>query len=212
MLISLSGIDGVGKSTVARRVQAQLRDDGGVAARYVWCKFGDHPLSRYRLGRVLGKRQAAAGGRRGRSPPSAAYQLYGAALLGVHLVQIAFTVGGALRRGQWVICDRYIYDTMVDLCQELRYPLARAQRLMGARWIPRPGCRFWLDLAPEAAFARKGDSASVQYLHERRTLYAEIAGQHGLSVLDARLPVDAVVRQVMAQVTTYDRAWKGIRG
>ena len=204
ILISFSGIDGTGKSTIAHRIQEFLLNDHGIPTRYVWCKFGDHPLSRYRLGKFVKPRQITKSGpshSKGKRP-SSLFKSYGMALLAFHLAQIAFTVRGTLQRGQSVICDRYIFDTMVDLQQDLGFPMSRVRKILEAQWIPPPGCKFLLDLAEDAAFARKADSVSVAYLKTRRTMYLDIAREYGLQVIDASQPVDSVVQIVLEQIRT----------
>ncbi len=122
------------------------------------------------------------------------------ALLVFHLAQIAFAVRRPVGRGQMVICDRYIFDTMVDLQQELNFPMSRIRSILGASWIPQPDWKFLLDLDEEAAFSRKADTASIKYLQKRRALYLDVASEYGLAVVAAGQPVETVTRYVIAQI------------
>lgn len=202
LLISLSGIDGAGKSNVADRIRDILLADYGIPSRYLWCKFGDHPLSRYRLGKLVKHRRTTKSGQsHRRSMPSFAFRLYSGGLLAFHLAQIAFAVRASLRRGLSVVCDRYIFDTMVDLQQDLQYSKPKAVGTFGAKWIPMPDSGFLLDLEAETAFARKTDSASLAYLKERRAMYRQVADEYGLTIVDASQSIEEVVRSVMQQVT-----------
>jgi thymidylate kinase len=202
LLISLSGIDGTGKSTLARRIQGFLSSEYGIASRYLWCKFGDHPLGRYRhmlpAWRPSGVKAAEARKPADALPPW--FKLYGQVMLAFHLAQIALVVKGALGCGQAVICDRYVYDTMVDLKQELRYPMHRARAVLDAAWIPRPDASFLLDISERAAFERKPDSRSIQFLAERRAMYLDLARDYGLTVIDTSQPLDLVAEDAIDRI------------
>jgi dTMP kinase len=202
LLVSLSGIDGAGKSTIVYQLRELLSIDYGISIRYVWCKFGDHPFSKCRLSRLLGREQA-------RRPqfsyapsnrPPAAFRLYGLALLAFHLGRIALSVRRPVQSGHVVLCDRYIFDTMVDLQQDLHFSVSRVRGVLGARWIPQPDCKVLLDLEAETAFVRKADSTSVEYLQERRTMYLDIARKYGLTVVDASQPIETTTQLVLEQI------------
>lgn len=214
LLISLSGIDGTGKSTAARWIQEFLLDEYGIAGRTVWCKYGIHPFSRLHLARLAGRLEVATlrpvehidYTEQGRS--RAMYRIYGMAMLACHLAQIALVVRASLRRRQSVVCDRYIFDTMVDLQQDLCYPKSRVRSVLDAPWIPQPDFKFLLDLPEQAAFARKPDNRSIEYLRERRTLYVDIARDYGLTILDASQPVETVMLAVAEQIRE-ESLWGG---
>jgi thymidylate kinase len=202
LLVSFSGIDGTGKSTAASQLSEMLKREYGLASRYVWCKFGDHPFSRYRLSRFVGEHQVSELNPCDTEAKqiSPLLWIYGAVLLAFHLIQIIFSIWRPVRRGQVVICDRYIFDTMVDLEQDLHLPRSRVRSIFGARWIPQPDCKFLLDLEEEAAFSRKIDIPSSEYLQARRTRYLGIAREYGLTVVDASQSAEAVTQLVSAQI------------
>lgn len=203
VLISLSGIDGVGKSTLASWIQKHLAEDYGLHSHYVWCKFGDHPLSRYRLERFVkqgGFNKPKPARRRSKPTPSYLYRAYGGMFLALHLAQIAITVRGLLKRKKIIVCDRYIFDTMVDLEQELHYSTAQVHSLLAASWIPQPDSKFLLDLPEQVAFARKPDSDSIEFLRERRALYLHVANEYKLNVIDASQSIDDVGQTIIQRI------------
>lgn len=202
MLITLSGIDGTGKSAMVGCIRDTLLSKWGTPSRYVWCKFGDHPFSRLKIAQRAKRRPAASPPEphHTRRAPSLPLRVYGSLLLILHMAQIALSVRRPLKRGEVVVCDRYIFDTIVDLAHDLHCPIARAEKLCGARWIPQPDVRFLLDLPGEIAFARKDDSYSAARLEERRALYLSIAPAHRLTMVDARQPFDQVARQITRAV------------
>lgn len=201
-LISLSGIDGVGKSTLGHRIQEFLWARYELPSQYVWCKFGKHPFSRYRLSRLVRRdpEENLGTSKREDTSPSLLTDLYACGLLAVHLAHIATAVRMPLRQGKIVICDRYIFDTMVDLQQEMGWSAARIQGTLKAAWIPRPDFKFLLDLPEAAAFARKNDTASLEFLRERRDAYMDIAEAQRLTIIDAGQPIDRVFEQIMEPI------------
>lgn len=202
-LITLSGIDGTGKSTVALAIKDFLRAQYGMPSRHIWCKFGKHPLTRLKLGRSLATNPLELNETSSHSHSTALLpfrRVYIWSLLGFHLLELATSVRRSLQQGQSVICDRFIYDTMVDLWQEARMPLEQSASLFDQRWIPCPTAKFLLDLPATQAFARKPDSASVGFLEERRVLYLTLAEHYQLMVIDTSQRIEQVLETVLGQV------------
>jgi thymidylate kinase len=71
--------------------------------------------------------------------------------------------------GRVLIMDRYFYDTLVDFADDRRWWLVRVL----ARFTPTPDVAIYVDVDPETAFARKGEF-SVEYLRSRRLRYAAV--------------------------------------
>ena len=193
-LISISGIDGAGKSTLIHHLQEFLQQEYGVSSRSIWCKFGNYPLNRYLPSKPTRQPQSPAHAYQLAKHPSITYTVYGQILLALHLAQIALVVCRALEQDQFLICDRYIFDTMVDLQQELHYSLAQAQHVLAARWIPQPTHKFLLDLPADVAFTRKTDTRSFEFLQQRRGMYLDIAHLYNLTMLNATWPAEQVAQ------------------
>lgn len=217
-LIVLTGMDGAGKTLQAQRLVRHLVGHG-LAAEYLWCR-GRNLLSLPFI--VLGRRLHRAptthhdlrddDGRR----REAAYQhkktgllrrnplVRGAwtfAVLTERLVELSVRVRAALSRANVVVCDRYLFDSLVDLATDLgEPPEVAAQRLR--RWycrlLPQPETVALLDLDPETAYARKPDIPSLSYLAARRALYQGFAQAAGWTLIDAAARPDTVTRALLA--------------
>ena len=72
-------------------------------------------------------------------------------------------------KGRVLIMDRYFYDTLVDVSTN-RPPWAAR---MLERITPTPTLAIYLDITPEESFARKGEY-SVQYLRRRQAAYRRV--------------------------------------
>jgi thymidylate kinase len=211
LLISLSGIDGCGKSTIARQLQEYFSSECELPSSTLWCKFGAHPFSKLHISDSIKRASFPAphplsfpilGERGGRGVSEGCFgapfpQTYARILLLLHFAHIFFAVRQKLLRGELIICDRYIFDTAVDLQQEFQYSTEKIRHILSIRWLPMPDFKFWLDLPERAAYQRKPDTESVMFLRERRALYRAIAQEFDLHVIDASRPLELVLNQVV---------------
>jgi thymidylate kinase len=87
--------------------------------------------------------------------------------------------------GKVVICDRYVYDALVD------YTLYTGDAIDALpaplRWLeraaPRPQVRILLDVDPSEALRRKPEEGAVTHLEQAREAFAVLAGRHGMEVI-----------------------------
>lgn len=194
LLFSLSGIDGSGKTTLAYQLIERLDTRYGLPCRYIWCKFGEHPLSRYRLSRYLKFDHKISDDTFGLDRSTSIVRTaYGVLLLQFHLAYIILVLRNLLNRGENLICDRYIFDSVVDLQQEFDFSLHFVNKVKYIQWIPQPNYKFLLDLPESHAFYRKSDTASIEFLRERREIYLSLANEYGLKIIDATKPVEEIL-------------------
>lgn len=200
MLISISGVDGSGKSTCARQLY-DILDFCQLRTQIVWSRVGSSnllkPFSKivrifYHL--VKGKKIsrdfegfAESDARRkdlfGRAP---GFKTVGAlALLVEMLWQYSFKVGLPLLFKKVVICDRYIYDTLVDI--KTRYaihPHSREGRLFKkllTSLTPKADIAYLLDIAFEETCRRHNvDVRQAGQIQDQIRSYQEFAGLYHL--------------------------------
>lgn len=72
---------------------------------------------------------------------------------------------------QILIMDRYFYDTLADVTENKRSNRGRVL----SRLAPKPDLPIYLEISPEAAFARKGEF-SVDRLNRRWLSYQKLTG------------------------------------
>lgn len=201
-LVSFSGIDGAGKSTIILHLEDMLIENYGLISKHVWCKFGAYPLSGYHLSRLFffTKRGSDKSPFHMINKPSPIFKLYGSTLLACHLTQIGLLVKKYLADNQIVFCDRYIYDTMVDLQQDFNYSADRLQRIFSAGWIPIPDFRFLLDVPELIAMERKSEEISLDFLRKRRQIYHNLARKYQLTIIDSGESIDTVTQIVLNKI------------
>jgi dTMP kinase len=107
-------------------------------------------------------------------------------LLG-HCFQIFYKIYSPLyRHKSIVLCDRYIYDTIVDLMIDHSWTRMKALRMLeiSFRILPRPDLLFIIDIPENIAFSRKRDIPSIGFLSIRRVLYLTLFREYGPIVLN----------------------------
>jgi thymidylate kinase len=213
LLVSVSGIDGSGKSLQVERLRGAF-ETCDVRVRCIWARGA----SSKGVGTVMraGKSVLGSPSERDDTPtPQAiaeAARAHGAASYGEAarfaerqrrlknpIVRWVFGVIYALDlvwpyvvrarayvlTGHVTICDRYIYDALVDYAlftgtQTSKPPLAlHILRTL----VPRPRVAFVLDVEAAEALRRKPEEGGLAHLAAGRTMFLEIAESHRLDVM-----------------------------
>jgi len=209
MLITLSGLDGAGKSTLAEALKARLERDGTPAVIFHMNK--EVGLYAY-LRNVRDAVMALARKTKPKKPSRAKAALlevrrriiWNKALrrwvdlgdLGLFLVYRLYIERA---RGRILIMDRYFYDRLADQADGRRWKYLR----WFAGITPVPDVAVLVDVSPEESFGRKGEY-SIESMTLRRAHYKEIFSWVPGSVtlpndeLDAA--VDALERLVAARI------------
>lgn len=191
MLITLSGLDGAGKSTLAEALKSSLERDGIPATIFHMNK--DIGLYAYlrnirdaikdRAGTVTRESPVEGGSPpNARRPGRAKRALLEARRriiwnkpvrrwvdLGDLALFLAYRLYIERLRGRVLIMDRYFYDRLADQADGRRWKYLR----WFAGITPVPDVPVLVEVSPEEAFGRKGEY-SVESMTSRRAIYREI--------------------------------------
>ncbi len=211
-VICLIGVDGTGKTAHA----AQLMDDlkaKRYKAKYVW--FGSPYILSYpfmMIARLIGytkvhylpNNQKYSEHLYCSSKPMALtwkwlqfIDICVLSFIGVFLPTLA---------GYKVICDRYVYDAVVGMMDDLKdYRLFEGTfaRII-FRLKPKLSLVFLLDVDDDTAFGRKGDIPDLQYVTRRKKSFKLIAGQQNIPVINANRPFAAVHKELTSFILDSD--------
>ena len=182
MLITFSGLDGAGKSTLIEWLRTELeRRARRVAVFHMNDHVGVYAYLRAIRDRLRPRRAAPATPPGDPATPAPLLVTVRNALIWNKslrrlLYPLDLVVFWFYRlyveklRGRVLIMDRYFYDSLVDVSNG-----------RGTRWVrflaritPTPDLAVFLDITPEESFARKGEY-SVEYLRARWHHYRAVA-------------------------------------
>ncbi len=195
MLITFSGLDGAGKTTLIDKLSDMLRLRGyRVAVLTMYDHVGVYALVRYLrhlssrlrgwVAKMLPHQQVHPVGLAGQSKdggPGLATRLILRVARAAVMRRIVLVIDLCLFpfyrlyfekwRRRILILDRYFYDSLADVADGRHWFYIR----LFLRFVPRPDLPVSVDICPRKAFARKGEY-SVEYLTRRRGFYGEIFG------------------------------------
>jgi dTMP kinase len=198
LFLTLEGIEGAGKSTIAELIRSSLTRSG-VAVRLTR-EPGGTPLAE-RVRRIVLER-----GTESVSPMTETLLMFAARALHVENV-----IRPALSRGEWVVCDRFTDATRAyqgggrGVDSALIDALARA-----VHGDLEPDCTLLLDLPVEAGLARararpgatatadRFEAENVAFFERVRAAYRTLATREPqrIRVIDAAAPLSEVERSV----------------
>ena len=211
LFITLEGIEGAGKSTVARWICEWL---GQHAIRTT--------LTREPGGTPLAERVRQIVLERGVERLSAATEtLLMFAARGIHLENL---IRPALERGDWIVCDRFTDATRAYQGGGRGVDPAWIESLAGqVHGGLHPDCTLLLDLpvsiglerarSRQAAAADRFEAEAQAFFERVRAAYLELARREPgrIQVIDASVPLEGVRRQVAAVLERLPRAPQGGR-
>lgn len=212
-LICFIGLDGAGKSTQCKYLIEALKKQG-LNYRYTPCRF-ESPL----LGIALfwARLIMAPKGRNMRDYNQRmetkkhwllnpflrnSYRIF---VNWSYLFQVAMRVKLPLLLRRNLVCDRYIYDSVIDQAVEFNYTTQEMERRL--RWYfrraPRPMRVFFLDVPETVAYQRnlsKNEGFTMNYFSMRRRLYQTLALWPEVVVLDGTQALESIHAQILKAV------------
>ena len=225
LLVSVSGCDGSGKTLQVQRLRGAL-DACDIRNRVIWSRGassrGIAPF--LRLGKFIASvrsRDASvqagdSSGEAGRFeqrqrllrrpfPRLAFATLFAIDLAWTYCVRTRL----AMLAGNVVLCDRYVYDALVDYTLYTGCSLSELPASL--RWLerasPRPHVPVLLDVDPDEALRRKPEEGDTGHLARARETFVGLAHDRNLLVMPADHSADEVQSRTVGAVLNafYDR-------
>lgn len=208
IIYCITGIDGAGKTTLAKKLVASLNQHG-LGAIYIYGRTFP-VISRLiiSLGRssILRKHSiwrnyseyTAIKKRTMTNPVLRA--IYTITVLMDYYLQIWVKLLIRSFGKRIIVLDRYIYDTIIsDLAVHLNYSSAYTEEAIqrGLSILPRPDVVFLIDLPEEIAYARKDDIPHIDYLKERRAFYQMLEAWPEVVLIKGESPLETSINQML---------------
>lgn len=201
LLVAFSGLDGAGKSTQIEWLKNDLQQRGYVT-RIVWARGGYTPGMEglKRLARRLLRRKLPPSGHSAQRTQTFSKSWVRRLWLSLAILDLTWLYSVRLRwwkwRGQAVICDRYVWDTLIDF--RLNFPHEDVEQWWLWRGLARaatvPDVIFWMWIPVEESIRRsalKGEPFpdALPVLAQRLSQYEALAIVHDWHSLDGCRPI-----------------------
>lgn len=177
-IISISGLDGSGKSSQTEKLAAHYAKLGVRTYYFHATNFALLNLLKSRLRKVQpsqGDDSSAA--------TSSSYLgiLLRKVMLPVDMLRFRFLLRRLEKRGvDYILSDRYFYDTAINIAY-----LSGSSKLMRLRCIVLPDAAFYLRTDPAVIMSRaRQPEQGLNYLVKKQTLYDEAIEQYSLHRID----------------------------
>ena len=108
-----------------------------------------------------------------------------------------------LLRNRIIVCDRYIYDSIISVAVLAGVDAAELPRLLRIPplyRVPRPEKWFFLDVPAHVAFERKDDIPDRLFVECREQLYRTAAATLGMQVVDGTAAPDVIAEIIWQSV------------
>ncbi len=210
-LVNIIGVDGAGKTTVAKELAKQLHQSDS-RIKYKYCQYFAKLLLPVKyLAKVsvmrktdefedYGKYNKTKQQTSSRYPRLA--NMYAAIWLVDYVIQVFFKITIDILFGKKLIIDRYIIDIAVNLSLTTNNNIDYAIGLIRYffKFAPLPDLIVFIDLPEEVAFKRKNDIQDIEYLKERRARYLALADEYNFTIVNGDQSPDSVLNDVLKVV------------
>lgn len=214
-LVVLSGLDGSGKSTQTSLLAERL-GAAGIPAAVLWNRWKPFlSAGVIRLAKSYLKAQARVAeedyrgftdAKRRSMKSTWKRDLWQMMVWGEYAMQVRARFLAHRGKGRTILCDRYVYDTLVDVAINFSLPASRLGELMNHPLLslfPKPGLVIFIDIDPETGAARKSDGTPAAYLADRREYYATMARILHAPIIDGGASVESVAGSIWELTTPW---------
>jgi dTMP kinase len=194
-LINIIGIDGAGKTTLAKALAADLRQyDPHV--RYRYCQYFAkllYPIkvaARLSVMRKTDEFKDYSHYNKAKKENSKRFPLLANIYAGIwlidYIIQVFLKISIPVLLNQKLVVDRYIFDIAVNLSLTTNSGIAYGEKIICLffKFAPKPDHILFIDIPEELAYGRKNDIQDVEYLKERNERYRTLCGKHGFKIID----------------------------
>ncbi len=210
-LICLVGIDGSGKTTLAKELVREA-NRRGFSFKYVWGNAQPiflrplRALAHLTVLRNVDMQKNNEDYERIKEKVSKRYgflsNVYSRILVVDYCIWLFLKVRVPLSFGKRIICDRYLFDVAVNLYflnKSLFFNIEKTTDSL-LKYFPAPDLLFVIDVPPDVAFQRKNDIPSIAFLERRRSIYRNLGDKFNAVELDGTAPILTSVNEIIRRM------------
>lgn len=216
-IICISGMDGVGKTTLAKGLVKTLNSTGKPAIY----RYGRVVPVVSRLLMLVGRRFYLHGNdlcvdyegyinQKKKVMSSSTFRIiYSTAVYLDYFPQIWLKLLPLYFSSKIIIMDRFFQDTLInEIAVQLGYSVEEFNQVLqrGLRLLPNAKLTILIDLPEEIAFSRKSDIPHIIYLRERGEYYRHLKEIPGILYISGQNPPRDVLQYVMSTYLTQQRS------
>ena len=209
-IICFIGIDGSGKTTLAELLSCELKNQNILChfcyGRYV--PFLSKPfmlMGKYLFlhgENVSDNRSYSTRKKTNANNHKFLTKLYNSLVLCDYYLQFFFKIYIPLKCGAVVVCDRYVYDTVINDLSRATDDFDGIYNMVEDcfKAIPRPDLIFYVRVPEDIAYSRKKDTPSLDYLVERSLIYEYLQTQYKMVTLDGTKSISDLQVKMLRKV------------
>ena len=204
-VLCLFGLDGSGKTTVAKRLVECLRKEE-IDAVYAHPKLGMRTWTSESIDNAMpiGEIRTRNESKRTRTNGS---RMLAYALLAENWLTVQMRVRSQLVKGKVVVVERYWPDSLVDLVVDFSFPFESAKKMAALLQVKAPSKYFMLDVPIQVALSRKSGPYSSDYLARRDEIYRRLANAIGAARIDTQENLELTMNHVLHHIYNGREKW-----
>jgi len=207
-LINIVGIDGAGKTTLAKNLTSYLQKYSS-KVQYKYCQYFAKLLlpmklaARYTVMRRTDEFENYVYYNETKKNVSKRFKLladfYAAVWLVDYILQTMPKVKIPILLNKQLVVDRYIYDIAVNLSLTTNSDIDYAFNMVSLfyKFAPKPDIVIYVDIPEQVAFDRKNDIQDIEYLRERRKRYQILVDKFDFKVIDGQKNYDQMLEDTV---------------